>query len=336
MIFNESYGTNEHYDSMSFNKSFTESALEYVYENENNYNALIKAIGISEYRYFQDTGKDLLLTESGAFSAVIDKAKDFFKSIGEKIKALFNKFRAFIGSKLGDDKKFVDKYGDKIKDVDITNFETKGYKFTALDTALSATDFKINDLKGADDPEAGKFRTGSSDIDDKESDVNRAVLYGILTGESATELSTGEFTKKLKSALVGDAVTLKKADIAKDKLLDDIKTAKSDITKVNNLEKTSTHAIQGMIKELERYKKSIDKDNDDREGKIKAVNKNIKIFKDYASAITAGCGAVIDAVKKRRGQSKAICIKIATYKGSDDKQATGESYYNLFANVVIN
>lgn len=336
MIFNESYGTIGQYDSMSFNKSFTESALEYVYETENNYNAFIKAIGISEYRYFQDTGKDLFLTESGAFSAAIDRAKEIFKSIIDKIKSLFNKFRAFIGSKLGDDKKFVDKYGDKIKDVNITNFETKGYKFTALNTALSVTDLRVSDLKGADDPEAGGFRTGSSDIGDKESDVNRAVLYTLLTGQNATEISHGEFNKKLKTALFGDVVTLKGSDINKDTLLDDIKTAKSDIAKVNNLEKTSTHAIQGMIKELERYRKTIDKDTDDREDKIKAVNKNIKIFKDYASAITSACGTVIDAVKKRRGQSKAICIKIATYKGSDDKKATGESYYNLFANVVIN
>ena len=43
-------------------------ALMHVWENEMNYNAIMKAVGISEMRYYNETGGDLLVQEAGAFS----------------------------------------------------------------------------------------------------------------------------------------------------------------------------------------------------------------------------------------------------------------------------
>ena len=38
----------------------------HVYENECNYNAIMKAAGISELKYYKETGGDLFVQEAGA------------------------------------------------------------------------------------------------------------------------------------------------------------------------------------------------------------------------------------------------------------------------------
>ena len=61
MIFN----TDNYYDGPVAPSPYPvgiEGALMHVYENECNYNALMKAVGISELKYYQETGKNLKLS----------------------------------------------------------------------------------------------------------------------------------------------------------------------------------------------------------------------------------------------------------------------------------
>ena len=60
-------------------------ALMHVWENECNYNALMRVVGISELKYYNETGHSLFLNEAGAFKNFIDRAIEFFKKIIEKI-----------------------------------------------------------------------------------------------------------------------------------------------------------------------------------------------------------------------------------------------------------
>ena len=71
-------------------------ALMHVYENECNYNALMKAAALSEMKYYNQTGGDLFVQEAGAFAGFIQKAKEFFKKVIEKIKSIAKKFIAKI------------------------------------------------------------------------------------------------------------------------------------------------------------------------------------------------------------------------------------------------
>ena len=52
----------------------------HVYENECNYNAIVKSVGISELKYYQETGKDLFVNEAGAFKKFGSKVTAFFKA----------------------------------------------------------------------------------------------------------------------------------------------------------------------------------------------------------------------------------------------------------------
>ena len=68
-----------------------EGGLMHVYENERNYCEMMKAVGISEARYYAETGQDLFLNEAGAFGSFLENAKKFFKKVWEKVKGLFRK-----------------------------------------------------------------------------------------------------------------------------------------------------------------------------------------------------------------------------------------------------
>ena len=110
-----------------------EGALMHVYENEINYYSLMKAVGLSEMKYYQETGGSLFVHEAGAFGSFIEKVKAFFKKVIEKIKSIFKKFIAAIDQYTLENKKFVKKYGQEIMRKNLTDFEFEGYKFSELD-----------------------------------------------------------------------------------------------------------------------------------------------------------------------------------------------------------
>ena len=140
MIFNESY-TSSAADMSGIKESpyalGLEGALMHVYENECNYNALMKSVGIAEARYAVENGGELFVQEAGAFGGFLSKAKDFFMKVIEKIKQIFKKFVALMDRFVLDDKSFVKKYGDQILRRDLTDFEVKNcYNFKDLDGFL--------------------------------------------------------------------------------------------------------------------------------------------------------------------------------------------------------
>ena len=66
-----------------------EGGLMHVYENECNYNAIMKAAGLSELKYYKENGGDLFVQEAGAAGSLIDRFIAFFKKVIEKIKQIF-------------------------------------------------------------------------------------------------------------------------------------------------------------------------------------------------------------------------------------------------------
>ena len=109
-----------------------EGALMHVYENECNWNSIMKSVGISELRYYKENGGDLFVNEAGALSSFASKVKAFFKKVWEKIKSIFKKFIMIINSYAINDKSFVKKYEKDLRAVNLKDFEFKGYKFNEI------------------------------------------------------------------------------------------------------------------------------------------------------------------------------------------------------------
>ena len=86
-----------------------EGAYMHMYENQCNFNAMMKAVGLSELAYYRENEQSLFVNEAGAVGGFIGKAKEFFKKVLEKIKRIIKKLLMIIQSYTSDDKKFIKK-----------------------------------------------------------------------------------------------------------------------------------------------------------------------------------------------------------------------------------
>lgn len=328
MIFNsESYISS---NKVSPYELGVEGALMHVYENECNYNALMKAVGISELRYYQETGKDLFVHEAGAWQSFIEKVKKFFKGIIDKIVAIFNKFKNFIISKTADDKKFLNKYKSTLEKKDLTGMTFEGYPFPKLgswEPDTSPVDWLskfITKTGAASMPEELK------DIDETIKSQRAEIVRGL--DSSSKSLDRSDFIKILRNNLIGD----EKQEFTVSKQISgalvDIGGTEAAIGIAQTTQKKVTSAITEYIKALDKCKSDIDKDSDSAGDNTKIVNNNISAMKSLSNDYTTAYGVIIDALKQRNKQNKAMCIKALSYK----KDSKSESAYDLFSSVIIN
>ena len=335
-----------------------EGALMLVYENECNYNALMRAAGLSELKYYQETGGDLFVQEAGAFGGFLEKAKAFFKKIIEKIKALFKKFFMTISSFVSSDKEWVKKYEkDILRATNIKDMEFKGYKFGDLDGAALfakiATEYAkqenlVNQIK------LGIQASVPADFDKLEDDdaVQDCIeeIRGKLIGESSADES--EFRDKLKEIFYGDTSKelLDDSDINLRQQLQYIKDTKESTKAAQKAEKDITDAISKIIKAIDNKIKEFGKVTADeepdtpaakaisksKEDAIKACNQGIKILKALSNDATTACGVLCQALKDRNRQAKAICIKAVSYGAKHkNESAMVTDSDDLFAGVTI-
>ena len=329
-----------------------EGALMHVYENECNYNELMKAVGISELRYYNDTGKELFVEEANAFEKFINSVKKFFTKIIEGIKSIFNKFMSFIRSKLSDDKAFLKKYEDTLNkktEADLKDVKFKGYKFPKLEdwkpqeSVVNLAELgRDGQYTYVDNDGAAKIPNNDNEKDDA-LDVQRFNIAGTAIAGNKGKLTKSEFANVLKENLIGKDkeefnITV---DIIKDSI-NHIKTAKTDIAKAKASQTYICGIISQYIKTLDSAKKLVKAENDKttKSANLKRLNKEIAKMKSASNDYTMAYGKIIDALKTRNSQSKAICVKAISAKAKENNSSTSSSteeavISNLFASVVI-
>lgn len=325
-----------------------EGALMLVYENECNYNALVKAAALSELKYYKENGGDLFVQESGAFAGFINKAKEFFKKVIEKIKALFKKFVMTVTSFINSDKDWVKKYEKQIKQAGVyldSDFSFKGYKFGDINAFINS-----NSFGNVTDAVAKKFDGGwkterAYEDDDARNDAieeKRAALVNI----SSNKVTEDELREEVKEALYGadGKIELESKDIDINKQLNFVRESAKDIKAAQNIERDAIRAIDSVIKFLDKKgdelanKISTDKSdaqNDRNKKFVKGINDSIKVDQALANSITLICGIVCQALKDRSRQAKAICIKAVGYGNKKKNESATVDSSDLFANVNI-
>ena len=258
-----------------------EGALMHVYENELNYYSLMKAVGLSEMKYYQETGKELFLNEAGAFGSFIEKVKAFFKKVIEKIKSIFKKFIAAIDQYTLENKKFVKKYGQEIMRKNLTDFEFEGYKFSKLDTAgpeFTAKAKAVDDLLVAvenshDSIVKGTPITISSSIlsnqssnfvatmtTDQKTAVNEYLRAALV--DDTKRLDTDDYRDRLQELFYGDGKdgdkeTLEKINMREQ--LNYIDDSKKTIKQAERDQKTITKHIENALRKLDKLPNEIRK-----------------------------------------------------------------------------
>ena len=340
-----------------------EAGLMYVYENECNYTNLMKSVGIAELKYYNETGKELFLNESGAFSNFIDKVVEFFKKVVEKIRSIFKKFFETIKTHQVKNQLFLKKYEKKLADKDSVD-EFEGYEFNMKNFGTYISNFsqsyekKNKNIK----KEAEFFDSVIKDTAETYSDLDseKKLTVGAIINKEG--LSIEEFTKAIKEEVYGGEkkklTNIKIADC-----VDTIKSAPEIINTFNTSEKNVTSNINKFIKLLENlsksYKKEANKESDESKKKsiethIKNINAEIELYKVESQAATILCSTYATAELDKVNQAKAICIKALSGNKEEDKKDdssnnssdnkgdsnnnSGESKnesFDLFANVNI-
>ena len=336
MIFNsDTYGSSN--GAISKYPVGLEGALMHVYENECNYNALMKAAGISELRYYQETGRDLFVHEAGAFSGFIEKAKAFFKKVIEKIKAIFQKFAAVLNQYTMGDKEFVKKYEKELYRKDLKDFEFKGYNFAKPDFLNTITLYEYDEAKSTSENSKYKKLT-SEEIEDRVDELRGDIM------KTGGKLDESEFREEFKNKFYnGDKEPLDNIDIRSQLLI--ITNTKDDIREAERNQKECIRAVGEVIKKLETLQKEYNK-IDDKERNNENLSKYrtdvaakldnyITMNEKGSNVITTYFGMVVQFYKDRNRQAKAICVKAIGYNKKESYSYSESSVNDLFAGVTI-
>ena len=323
-----------------------EGGLMHVYENECNYNAIMKAAGISELKYYKECGGDLFVNEAAAVGGFIDKFISFFKKVGEKIAQMFKKFVMTIGSFVQSDKSFVKKWKPQVMR-NFKDFDFNGYKFDL--SMVSTISSKAKSIAVGTMPKAQLARDASMHpMSDDDIEAKRKEIMKEICGEDVD--SESEMKDELHKKVYGDnkeefKVTASTCLEAFSRISD----TKKNIDDVKNFQKEFNTGIDKYCNSLEDAKKVLLKAMDYTEtkeakekqsNKMKTVTQQIALTKDNAQYFTAAFSLFIGAYKDLNRQSKAICVK-ALNSGSRKKEATAdaigtnESAADIFANVEI-
>lgn len=126
-----------------------DACTEAMLANERNYTRLVMSVANEEFEYFKRNGTDLVY-EGARLDAFFDKIKSMADKAWQKIKEIFEKALAHINSWISTDKRFVDKYGTKIKEagnitipqsynISPSKLEAPSTEYTAISTTLNTT-----------------------------------------------------------------------------------------------------------------------------------------------------------------------------------------------------
>lgn len=316
-----------------------EGGLMHVYENECNFNAIMKSAGISELKYYKENGGDLFVQEAGAAGGLIDKFIAFFKKVIEKIKQIYKKFVMQISSYVSSDKTFVQKYKKEV----FKNF--KPFKFTGWKGLLDegkTPNFNAIPLGSGSAAQLANFHSSKPMDDDTiQTTVNR-IRTDVANGESVE--NDQEFRTALRNQLYGE--DKEEVEITASKCAECfelISDTKKGIKDAEKAEKEITDKIGKYIKELEKARdivtKSLGSDGDSdattdmKSNRINAITKNVELQKEYSNIATTAFSVFIGAIKDANRQAKAICVRALN---SGSKKSTEESAVgDIFAGVEI-
>lgn len=332
MIFGESTTINTPVKESRYELGI-EGALMHVYENECNFNAIMKSAALSEMKYYNETGGDLFVQEAGARNGLFAKVKAFFNKVIEKIKSIFAKFIAKINQFAMDNKKFVKKYEKQLMRKDLTDFEFEGYEFD---------EGKWNKIKWVTVPkDLYESKLSISTTDYSTDDVNdiKETNRANIVGET-NKMDSSEFTDKLHELFYGDKDTIEISSADLRARLNKISSTDKDIHAAETTEKGIIKIINDAAKSLEKdadklYNGEVPDDDVTRNAensRIKIYNQQADVLRTYANDLTIMFGVKTKAIVDRCKQNKAICVKALSYK-HESTGVYGED--DIFAGVQI-
>ena len=280
-------------------------------------------------------GQEFVYTE-GVVGDFVSSIKKFLLKIWDKIKALFKRFIMLFDSYTKTDKEFVNKYRDQIyTGKNLSDFSFKGYRFKIEDSTVKRA---IEQCKSISKTESGVEDKGDEDIDRKQENISDRIeeIRGDISktlGGAGGKLDQSEFTKEVHEALRGGMSS--KEDISDIKLNEIVGylTGSSDTKKIiDTAFRESKRSIDDDIKIAERSIRDSQKglgkkETSDDEAKtanthIKNKNYQLGLIRATKTILVALDGQILQALKDRSRQSKAILIKIVHHNPKNESSVS--------------
>lgn len=317
-----------------------EGAYAIFTETQENYNAIMKAIGIEELAHLESTGVEMVY-EAGDVKGFFAKIKEFFMSILRKIASLVKKFFAMVDSWTKSDKDFVEKYKKALTQVSTKDFEYKGFKFSNLNWSPNQASDK---MKGNINSKTGVADFGAMDAKVKAQDVQ--AFETIL---SATEDSE-DIRDAMRASAIGASGTIESSEFHKEifKHFRSDEDSKDTIRSVNvtdllstisgslNVKKEAKRVFDALEKVIKEEIKNLDRLESDTlkliPGKtdadkslqgvytkaIGATSKITSLTKDRLSYLQMVNGGLLTAIKDENRQAKSVCVSLLNYKPKNE------------------
>lgn len=318
-------------DAAPESQDLEETAAAAIAQNEANYTAMMKSIGISELAVYESTGSEMIY-ESGNIKGFFAKIKEFFKKLWDKIKGLFKKFFALIGSYTMKDKDFVNKYKKDLVNVNLKDFTVNGYNYTNLTSwSPSSAANKIDgEIKKATSVDGFKVtKDNASKINTSCESVDKADIVEAMRGASIGKgkLDDSEFTEELFAYFRdGENSPVELGDISITACLSNIQNTSAIEKNAKKAFTETEKAIKEILKDLDKtekeaYKAIPDKDKTKTEESsaiVKATSNVNGYVTTKMNILTKVNGALLRALKDGNRQCKAICVKALTYKPKNE------------------
>lgn len=305
------------------------------YESDMNMMKINQAIMCCEYAYLKGNGSEMIY-ESNVVTSMFKKIGDGIKKAWHKICEFFKSIFNWLDSAIRSDKKFVEKYEKKIKDikgsVDIGKF--KGYTYSKS-TQLSANETSIasnakamfGEIEKAAQDARNLKADGSAITSDTKVEDFLDKLRGKLIDENKCEKS--DFAKKLSELFRGEESTNTKYSASNlNEMIEVVRSAK--YTKAN-LKSVYTET-KGTIDTLLKTVKSLEKEaaiKDDKKAKesdsAKAYHVAGTIINSCTNMITMVNNKAAKALTAHNRQCKAIITKAVSKYNPDDNDDKSSS-----------
>lgn len=281
-----------------------------MYESQYNYNQIMRVIGLSEVSA-ASIGKEVVL-EGADIKGFFEKAKEIILNLFKHVTEAFKKALMAMTQLVMADKKFVEKYKDKIIAGANTDWEAKGYIYGDFSISKDAKTYDI--IKYAQDVAENKHGNESMN----------AFVINMLSGTNASDISgmRKELEKKIRNGEespidISNKYTSNEVIniLIKD---DDVKTLKESFNFVKKTYKETLNSINTMKSAALKQ----DKDAD-----ISNYNKAIKAITFAANVMNVRYAVLVTASRERRALARKLA-RLFVVKANESNGGKQEVQHN--------
>lgn len=291
-----------------------ECYVEAVIANERNYNKIMMSVAHEEMSYFMEHGSEMVY-EGARLDAFFDKVKAMIDKAWQKIKSIFEKAVGQVNAWISSDKRFVDKYSDKILaasgriceidntfDIDMTKVKTNYY------SELS------NNLK----KRITVFDKGSYSVDDS-SKTKEYFERELFSGDMSKE----EYIKDIKDKL--GLSEKKSTTINGAQVIEELKTGKATKSNIKIQYNDAKKSVAEMKKSIDDAKreasktKSVDDKNSSYGVISSACNKVLSAMHNIQSL-------QLQALKVYHSNCRKIASRVVAGKTYKESASMGSSF----------